>query len=122
MLDPFAFSFYRPFMGMAPRTGLDLIKFGAQGLQKDFNMIITMGVVTGLLGTMTPLVHGSNLRHGYPGSGAPPTPSIHPGADLRGACNRPVSDHAQLCGDARGRENGLLDPIGSLGSFVKFAV
>lgn len=66
-LDPFAQSFYRPFPDGLLK-GIDLVKFGARGLQADFKMIIMMGVVTGVLGTFTPFFTGQIFDRVIPGA------------------------------------------------------
>ncbi|MDR3406300.1 MAG: NHLP bacteriocin export ABC transporter permease/ATPase subunit [Chthoniobacter sp.] len=66
-LDPFAYSFYRPFPDGLLK-GVDLVKFGARGLTGDFKMIIVMGVVTGVLGTFTPWFTGQIFDQVIPGA------------------------------------------------------
>jgi ATP-binding cassette subfamily C protein len=48
--------------------GIDLVKFGARGLQGDFKMIIMMGVVSGVLGTFTPFFTGQIFDRVIPGA------------------------------------------------------
>jgi NHLM bacteriocin system ABC transporter ATP-binding protein len=56
-LAPFAWAFYRPLPG--GEVGVKhLIRFGAMGLSKDFMTVAAMGLVTGLLGSLTPFFTG----------------------------------------------------------------
>ncbi len=56
-LDPFAYSFYRPFPERA-LSGQEMIKFGFLGCRKDFSAILLLGVIVGLLGVLTPVATG----------------------------------------------------------------
>lgn len=57
-LSHVAFSFYRPLPEMPDLKVTDLIKFGAKHLRKDFYMLLAMGVLIGIMGTLTPLITG----------------------------------------------------------------
>lgn len=56
-IDPFAETFYRSFRDGA-LTVFDVIKFGSHGLRGDFLSIAVMGVLVGVLGTLTPIFTG----------------------------------------------------------------
>lgn len=56
-LDPFAFTFYRPFP-RRPLTGMDLIRFGIRGCRRDIWQVFLMGTLGGLLGLVTPFLTG----------------------------------------------------------------
>jgi len=56
-LDPFGYSFYRPFPNKE-LSAWDVFKFGAEQCRTDFLMIVLMGVAGGLLGLVTPVITG----------------------------------------------------------------
>lgn len=56
-LEPMAYSFYNPFPEKVLK-GIDLLKFSMKGTLKDRNMIMMMGVLSGLLGLLTPVLSG----------------------------------------------------------------
>jgi NHLM bacteriocin system ABC transporter ATP-binding protein len=56
-LNPFAFTFYRPFPNR-PLKGLDLIRFGIRGCRADIVTIILMATMGALLGMITPIATG----------------------------------------------------------------
>ncbi len=56
-LSAFAYTFYRPFPD-GPMGVIDLVRFGSFGLQGDFKLLILMGIVVGLFGTLTPYITG----------------------------------------------------------------
>lgn len=66
-LNPFAYTFYRPF---PPRSIslLDLLAFGTAGCQRELITIAMMGVATGLLGMVTPIATGYIFDSLIPGA------------------------------------------------------
>jgi NHLM bacteriocin system ABC transporter ATP-binding protein len=56
-LTPGAFTFYRPF-GPAPVRLLDLVKFGAVGLQRELRILLVTGALIGLAGMAIPVGTG----------------------------------------------------------------
>ncbi|MEX1309918.1 MAG: NHLP bacteriocin export ABC transporter permease/ATPase subunit [Candidatus Sulfomarinibacteraceae bacterium] len=64
-LEPFAVSYYRPFPD-GPLTARQLVKFGALGLGHDVRWLIMMGIVLGLLGTLTPIFTGKLFDSAIP--------------------------------------------------------
>lgn len=56
-LHAFGYSFYRPFPNKE-LSAWDVFKFGAEQCRTDFLMILLMGVATGLLGLLTPIITG----------------------------------------------------------------
>jgi NHLM bacteriocin system ABC transporter ATP-binding protein len=53
----FGYSFYPPFPPGTLRV-VDLVKFGARGLRRDFAVLVGMGLTLGLLGSLTPYFTG----------------------------------------------------------------
>jgi NHLM bacteriocin system ABC transporter ATP-binding protein len=64
-LAPFGYVFYRPFPP-GKLTARDLLKFGAHGLRPDFTTLIAMGLITGLMGTITPFLTGMMVDSAIP--------------------------------------------------------
>jgi ATP-binding cassette subfamily C protein len=64
-LSQFGYAFYRPFPDGELTVG-DVMRFGAQGLIKDFRLLIAMGVIVGALGTLTPWVTGKIFDEAIP--------------------------------------------------------
>ncbi len=56
-LEPFAYVLYRPFPPGALKA-MDLVRFGLRGLKREVRTVALMGILVGLLGTLTPLVSG----------------------------------------------------------------
>jgi ATP-binding cassette subfamily C protein len=56
-LAPFAFTFYRPFLD-GPLKVSDVIRFGVRGLAGELRLLVLMGILIGLLGTLTPYLTG----------------------------------------------------------------
>ncbi len=56
-LSPFAYTFYRPFPE-GTLSVIDLVRFGARGLESDLWMLIFTGITVGLFGTLTPYFIG----------------------------------------------------------------
>ncbi len=56
-LEPFGFVFYPP-LPDGPVTGFQLLKLGARGLLGDVWVLVGMGILLGLLGTLTPFFTG----------------------------------------------------------------
>ncbi len=56
-LDPFAYTFYRPF-SKRRLTTRDLIDFGLKNLGGEITTILLTGIVAGLLGLLTPIITG----------------------------------------------------------------
>jgi NHLM bacteriocin system ABC transporter ATP-binding protein len=64
-LQPLAYTFYRPLP--AEKLGVrDLIRIGVRGLAPDFRLLGVMGVVTGLLGALTPYLTGRMVDDAIP--------------------------------------------------------
>jgi NHLM bacteriocin system ABC transporter ATP-binding protein len=56
-LSPFAYTFYRPF----PEHELsvkDVVRFGVRGLANDFRLLLAMGVIIGMFGTLVTYLTG----------------------------------------------------------------
>lgn len=66
-LEPFAFTFYRPFPPK-PISARELITFGLKGSWGDVFVILLMGVLTGLLGMATPILTGTIFDTIIPGA------------------------------------------------------
>ncbi len=66
-LAPFADSFYRPFPDGKLTTG-KLLRFGAQGMGREFRQVALMGVAVGCLGTLTPYFTGQIFDQLIPGA------------------------------------------------------
>lgn len=64
-IEPFGVSFYRPFSDGA-LTAKDLALFGAFGLGHDVRWLILMGIVLGMLGTLTPIFTGKLFDSAIP--------------------------------------------------------
>jgi len=66
-LEPFAWSFYRPF---PPKklSALDLIRFGLDGCRRELVTIAIVGIAAGLLGMVTPIMTGIIFDSVIPGS------------------------------------------------------
>jgi len=64
-LSPFAYTFYRGFPS-GPLGAKDLVRFGARGLTPDFYTLVTMGVLTGVLGAVTPFLTGQIIDQAIP--------------------------------------------------------
>lgn len=56
-LEPFAWVLYRPFPPGALKA-MDLVRFGLRGLKNELRTVALMGILVGLLGTLTPMVSG----------------------------------------------------------------
>ncbi|MCK4826743.1 hypothetical protein KA005_63995, partial [bacterium] len=56
-LDPFAYTFYRPFPEGVLKA-VDMLKIGIRGCGRDLATIILIGVLGGLLGLLTPIATG----------------------------------------------------------------
>lgn len=56
-LSAFAYTFYRPFPDGA-LGAMDVVRFGAKGLTRDYRLLIFLGIVVGLFGTVTPYLTG----------------------------------------------------------------
>ena len=56
-LGAFGYTFYRPFPAKA-LTPLDLLGFGVQGLWRDVCWVLGLGMLTGVLGMITPIATG----------------------------------------------------------------
>lgn len=57
-LGAFAYVFYRPFPGK-PLALLDILRFGAYGLNYDIAMVIALGSLMGILGLFLPIAGGN---------------------------------------------------------------
>ncbi len=68
-LAPFGYVFYRCFPAGALGVR-DVVRFGAWGLDSDLRMLVTMGVLTGVLGAMTPYLTGQMIDRRHPAGGA----------------------------------------------------
>jgi ATP-binding cassette subfamily C protein len=66
-LQAFAFFFYRSF-GSTMVNLVQMVKFGNHGNTRDILMVLTMGVMVGLLGMVTPLATGSFFDTVIPGA------------------------------------------------------
>ncbi|MEZ5328906.1 MAG: NHLP bacteriocin export ABC transporter permease/ATPase subunit [Verrucomicrobiales bacterium] len=56
-IEPFAETFYRSFKD-GPMSVVDVVKFGSYGLNRDYITIAIMGVLVGMLGTLSPIFSG----------------------------------------------------------------
>jgi NHLM bacteriocin system ABC transporter ATP-binding protein len=56
-LSPFAYTFYRPFPDGSLAV-MDVVRFGAKGLTRDYRLLVMMGIVVGMFGTVTPYLTG----------------------------------------------------------------
>jgi ATP-binding cassette subfamily C protein len=56
-LEPFAYSFYRPFPDQKLR-GRDVLRFGLYGSRRDLLMVLLMGIAGGILGIIPPIIMG----------------------------------------------------------------
>ncbi|MCU0242820.1 MAG: FHA domain-containing protein, partial [Vicinamibacteria bacterium] len=65
ILAPFAYVFYRPFPP-GSLSVIGLLRFGSYGLATDFWTIITMGLITGALGAITPYLTGQMIDAAIP--------------------------------------------------------
>jgi ATP-binding cassette subfamily C protein len=66
-LNPFAYTFYRPFPETA-LSALDLLKFGFRDCERDFGFILLMGILGALLGLITPIATGIVFDSIIPGA------------------------------------------------------
>ncbi|CAK0780446.1 ABC transporter [Gammaproteobacteria bacterium] len=66
-LQPFAFCFYRSFGNTLVNLG-EMIRFGVHGHARDLRRLVTMGIVIGLLGLITPLSTGILFDTVIPGA------------------------------------------------------
>jgi ATP-binding cassette subfamily C protein len=66
-LEPFAFFFYRSF-GSTMVNLVQMVKFGNHGNVRDILIVLSMGIVVGLLGMVTPLATGSLFDTVIPGA------------------------------------------------------
>lgn len=66
-LDPFAFSFYKPFEKERMRA-LDLIRFGSSFCRRDLAKTLLMGAAGGILGLVPPIVTGIIFNRIIPGA------------------------------------------------------
>lgn len=66
-LDPFAYSFYKPF-GDRALAAWDVFKFAAEGCRRDFSTVLLMGLAGGLLGLLTPIITGVIFNSVIPGA------------------------------------------------------
>lgn len=64
-LGPFGITFYRPFPD-GPLGIVDILRFGARGLLRDFIALIILGVTMGMLGTLTPYAMGQIFDQALP--------------------------------------------------------
>jgi NHLM bacteriocin system ABC transporter ATP-binding protein len=64
-LDPVAYMFYRPLPVKALKS-LDILKFGLKGITKDLLVILFAGVVSTLLGMITPWATGVIIDNAIP--------------------------------------------------------
>ena len=64
-VHPVAFTFYRPFPDRA-LSALDVARFGLAGGTRDLGAILTVGLVVGLLGLLTPYVMGELFQTAIP--------------------------------------------------------
>ena len=69
-LGAFAYSFYRPFPNKVLKP-LDVLWFGAFGMQRDIAWIIGLSVLAGLLGMMTPIASGKLIDSIIPSADVP---------------------------------------------------
>ncbi len=66
-LEPFAYTFYRPFPPKAVKVK-DLLLFGLFGSWRDAFLILAMGILSGLLGMATPILTGTIFDTIIPGA------------------------------------------------------
>jgi len=64
-LAPFGYTLYAPFPE-GSLTAMDLVKFGAQGLYREFRTLLFMGIAVGLLGAATPWITGKIIDGAIP--------------------------------------------------------
>jgi ATP-binding cassette subfamily C protein len=64
-IDSFGVSFYRPFPE-GPLTARQLVKFGILGLGHDLRWLLMMGILLGVLGTLTPIFTGKLFDSAIP--------------------------------------------------------
>lgn len=64
-LHPMAQAFYRPFADKALRVW-EVFRFGAEGYQKDFLLVLLVGIAGGLLSMVTPVVSGTIFNNIIP--------------------------------------------------------
>jgi NHLM bacteriocin system ABC transporter ATP-binding protein len=64
-LAGFAYAFYAPFPDGSLKVG-DVVRFGARGLLSEFRLLVMMGIIVGLLGTVTPYVTGQIFDSAIP--------------------------------------------------------
>jgi len=57
LLSSFAFAFYRPFP-TGPLGVRDIMRFAIRGLARDVRLLIAMGIILGLFGTVAPFLTG----------------------------------------------------------------
>jgi NHLM bacteriocin system ABC transporter ATP-binding protein len=69
LLEPFAYSFYRPLPDQ-PLGGFRLLKVAVQGLGRDFGMVAIMALSAGLLGLALPIATGEMFSSVIPGARA----------------------------------------------------
>lgn len=66
-LSPFAYAFTRPFSGGTLALP-QVLRFGLRGCGHDVRMVVALGVVTGVLGMLTPLLTGVIFNSVIPGA------------------------------------------------------
>lgn len=66
-VEPLAWCLYRPFPPR-PLGAMDLVRFGLQGARRDLSTIALMGMATGLLGLLVPVVTGVVFDTVIPGA------------------------------------------------------
>ena len=66
-LGAFAFVFYRPFP-IKKLTATDLVRFGVRGSERDLAMIVLLGVASGILAMLTPVLTGILFDTVIPGA------------------------------------------------------
>lgn len=64
-LKAFGFSFYRP-LPAGQTTLRDLLRFGFRGVKADPSMVLAVGILSGLLGMMTPFLTGQIVDSAIP--------------------------------------------------------
>jgi NHLM bacteriocin system ABC transporter ATP-binding protein len=64
-LSDFAHALYRPFPAR-PLTGRELVRFGMLGLKADYRLLIVLGIIVGLFGTVAPYLTGQLFDQAIP--------------------------------------------------------
>ena len=67
MLDPLAYTFYRPLPGDALSLG-DVLRFGVHGCRRDLWLVVLLGLAGGALGLVTPVATGELFNSIIPGA------------------------------------------------------